>query len=168
MIMLDTSTLIQSIIDLLTEVYAGAPDPSETWFIDNEPDSGILGTLASISAIEASTSVDGSGGVGTTIAANVEHLRWSLANANAALRGETYNSNWSESWTMHEATEVKWGQLRQELQGELQVLLDAIKIQEHLPGDFLNGVLALIPHAAFHLGLIRQMIERVRSSSSMR
>jgi len=32
-----------------------------------------------------------------------------------------------------------------------------------LQGDYLNGVLALIPHAAFHLGLIRQMIERVRS-----
>jgi hypothetical protein len=31
-----------------------------------------------------------------------------------------------------------------------------------LQGDYLNGVLALIPHAAFHLGIIRQMIERVR------
>ena len=82
---LTTTELIQSIIDLLTEAYAGPPNPAATWFIDNEPDSGILGILAGVSAEEASTSVDGSEHVGTTIAGHAEHLRWSLANASAAL-----------------------------------------------------------------------------------
>ena len=52
---LPTATLIQSIADLLTEAYAGPPNPSSTWFIDNEPDSGILGILAGVSAAEAPT-----------------------------------------------------------------------------------------------------------------
>ena len=160
---LSTSTLIQSIVDLLTEAYAGPPDPSETWFIDNEPDSGILGTVAGISAVEASTSVDGSGNAGSTIAANVEHLRWSLANANAALRGEAYNNNWNESWNRLTTNDADWERLCQALQAEFVSLLEAIKKQEDLPGDNLIEVLALIPHAAFHLGLIRQMGERVRS-----
>lgn len=161
---LPTTTLIKSIVDLLTEAYAGPPDPKVTWFIDNEPDSGILGALKSVSAAEASTSVDGSGKSGSTIASNVEHLRWSVANANAAMRGKPYNPNWAESWELLNADETAWDRLRQALRLEYEALREAIKMQEDLPGDYLNGVLALIPHAAFHLGVIRQMIERVRSA----
>ena len=161
---LTTTELIQSIIDLLTEAYAGPPNPAATWFIDNEPDSGILGILAGVSAEEASTSVDGSEHVGTTIAGHAEHLRWSLANASAALRGETYNPKWSESWNTLTADEAKWDQLCQALQVEFETLCQAILDQPDLPGEYLLGVMALIPHAAFHLGLIRQMIERVRST----
>ncbi len=157
-----TSTLIQSILDLLTEAYAGPPNPSETWFIDNEPDSGIFGVISGVSATEASTSVDGSGLAGSTIAANVEHLHWSLANANAAMRGADYNTRWSESWNLVVADEAKWELLRQSLQAEFAALVEILKVQDDLPGDYLNGVLGLIAHAAFHLGIIRQMVERVR------
>jgi hypothetical protein len=37
-----------------------------------------------------------------------------------------------------------------------------LKKQEELPGPYLNGVIALIPHAAYHLGTIRQMIARLK------
>jgi hypothetical protein len=85
--------LIKSITTLLTEAYAGPPDPRATWFIDTEPDSGILGILASVTAEEASASVDGSGETGSTIASHAEHLRWSLAQSNAAIRGEPFEGN---------------------------------------------------------------------------
>jgi hypothetical protein len=161
-----TETLIQAIVTLFTEAYDGPPDPKETWFIDNEPNSGVLGVLGGITAAEASTSVDNSNEAGSTIAANAEHLRWSLANANAALRGEAYNPNWSESWNLLNADEAKWDRLRQDLRAEFETLRAAIQKQETLPGEYLPGVLALIPHAAFHLGLIRQMIARVHSAKS--
>ena len=158
-----TDELIQSILVLLTEAYAGPPDPSSTWFIDNEANSGILGILDGVSAAEASTSYDGSGDTGTTIAANAEHLRWSLANANAALRGEPYQGRWSESWNLLQADEAGWDQLRNDLRQEFETLRQLLQEQQALPpGDFLNGVLALLPHAAYHLGGIRQMVERVR------
>jgi hypothetical protein len=155
-------TLIDSIITLLTEAYDGPPNPRETWFIDNEPDSGLLGILAGVTAEEASRSVDGSGKPGTTIAANAEHLRWSLANVNAAMRGAAYNSNWRESWELTGADEARWNRLRQALRQEFETLCQTLKQQPDLPGVYLNGTLALIPHAAYHLGNIRQMIERVR------
>lgn len=160
---ISSQAVIQSIVDLFIEAYAGPPNPSSTWFIDNEPDCGILGILDSISAAEASSSVDGSGDAGSTIAANAEHLRWSLANANGALRGAPYQGNWKESWNLLDADETAWERLRDSLRAEFETLRDAIGKQESLQGDYLTGVLALIPHAAYHLGTIRQMIERVRS-----
>lgn len=155
-------TLITSLVDLLTEAYEGPPDPRSTWFIDNEPNSGILGILEGVSAQEASISVDGSGERGSTIAANVEHLRWSLANANSAFRGKEYNSKWSESWDLITADEAAWERLRRALREEFEILRQFLKEQTHLPEEYLTGVIALVPHAAYHLGTIRQMIERVR------
>jgi hypothetical protein len=166
MTQLSTTTLIQSIITLLTEVYDGPPDPSLTWFVDNEPDSGVLGLIEHISAEQASHSVDGSGQRGSTIAANVEHLRWSLANANSAMRGEPFQPDWSESWNTISVDAVEWDHLRRSLRVEYETLREAISRQEELHGDYLNGVVALIPHAAFHLGLMRQMLERAQAAKS--
>ncbi len=160
---IESTTIIQSIGDLLTEAYAGPPNPSSTWFIDNEPDSGILGLIAGVSASEASWSTSGGGLPGTTIASHVEHLRWSLANANAQIRGEP-GGKWSESWSILDMDEARWNHLRRELRAEFETLLEQIKQQKSLSGEYLTGVLALLPHAAYHLGNIRQLIERARAA----
>ncbi|RPI29964.1 MAG: hypothetical protein EHM70_15090, partial [Chloroflexota bacterium] len=107
-----TTAVINAIVVLLTEAYDGPPDPSSTWFIDNEPDSGILGIIRDVSATEASMPVHESGEAGSTVAANVEHLRWSLANANGAFRGENYQAKWGESWKLIGADEAEWDRLR--------------------------------------------------------
>lgn len=154
--------LTNNLAILLTEAYAGPPDPSSTWFIDNEPDSGILGLIKNVSAAEASRPVNGPADPGSTIASHIEHLRWSLAQANAALRGEEYQANWKESWRLIETDPTEWDRLREQLRTEFESVREGIRHQPTLPGDYLTGVLALIPHAAYHLGTIRQMIERVR------
>jgi hypothetical protein len=89
------SMITESIITLLTEAYPGPPDHTATWFIDNEPDSGILGILRDVTAEEASKSVDGTGNPGTTIASHAEHLHWSLANMNRAMSGGEFGK-WSK------------------------------------------------------------------------
>lgn len=156
--------LITAITKLLTEAYAGPPDPRSTWFIDNEPNSGILGILAGVSAEEASTSVDGSGETGTTIASHAEHLRWSLAMMNAAIRGEPFQGSWKESWRLIQADPLEWDRLRDALRAEYDTLQNALKIQFKLAEEeYLIGLLALLPHAGYHLGNLRQMIERVRA-----
>lgn len=159
---LSVTSILNSVVYLLTEAYAGPPDPSSTWFIDNEPDSGILGIVANVSAAEASESVDGSGQPGTTIAANVEHLRWSLSMMNAAIRGETFEGKWKESWLLLEVDDAGWDTLRDNLRAEFEMLCRGLQAQTDLPDDYLTGTLALLPHAAYHLGTIRQMVERVR------
>jgi hypothetical protein len=156
---MDTDEVIRSILTLFSEAYAGPPDPSSTWFIDNEPNSSILGMIANVSAAEASWSSNEQQ-PGTSIAAHVEHLRWSLANANGALLGKPYQANWKESWNTLNADEVEWTQLKKELKTEYEALLENLRKQTELPGEYLLGVLALVPHAAYHLGTIRQLIER--------
>ncbi len=154
------ATLASTIAELLTEAYAGPPDPSSTWFIDNEPDSGILGLLSRVSAAQASQPMNGAADPGSTIAAHAEHLRWSLANTNAAMRGEPFG-NWKESWQLIKTDPTEWDRLRASLRSEFETLREGIQRQTELPDEDLIGVLALLPHAAYHLGTIRQMIERV-------
>jgi len=157
---MDTHEVIRSIITLFSEAYDGPPDPSSTWFIDNAPDSGILGIIASLSAEEASWSSNDQQ-PGTSIAAHVEHLRWSLANANGALQGKPYQANWEESWNTLSASKIEWKRLRKELKTEVEALRANLQQQTELSSIYLIGVMALIPHAAYHLGTIRQLIERV-------
>jgi len=159
---MDTSTVIQSIIILFSEAYRGPADPASTWFIDNEPDSGILGIIAGITSEEASWSSQAKE-PGTTIAGHVEHLRWSLANTNCALHGRQQQGNWKESWNTLDADEAKWEKLKMELDTEFEALLETINQQTELEGDYLTGIMALIPHAAYHLGNIRQLLERARA-----
>jgi hypothetical protein len=154
--------VINSVVELLTEAYDGPPDPSSTWFIDNAPDSGVLGLLEDVSALEASKSVDGSGETGTTIAAHTEHLRWSLEMMIAAIRGEPLGE-WKESWQLLYTDDAEWERLRRSLRAAFENLREALKSQTDLPEEYLMGLLALLPHAAYHLGVMRQMIERVRS-----
>lgn len=158
----DPKTLFRAVSTLLEEAYAGPPDPRSTWFIDNEPDSGILGLLKQVDAQKASLSVDRSGDPGTTIASHVEHLRWSLANANAAMRGQPYQGNWSESWRLNEADEAAWNRLKEDLHNEFETMRQSLAhVEQELPEEYLLGLIALVPHAAFHLGVLRQMVERL-------
>jgi hypothetical protein len=50
-----------------------------------------------------------------------------------------------------------------ELKNEFEVLLETIQQQAELEGDYLTGITALIPHAAYHAGTIHQLIERVHT-----
>ena len=155
--------LTKSIVELLIEAYEGPPDAkSPTWFNDNDPNAGIFGQINPLSAVEASTSADGSGNPGTTVASHVEHLRWSLANVNKTLKGDPYQSNWAESWKITKINVEEWDLLRGNLRSEVETVCAAIQKQEQLQGPFLNGLLSLVPHAAYHLATIRQIIERVK------
>jgi hypothetical protein len=158
---LSNTSILNAVVELLTEAYAGPPDPNRTWFIDNEPDSGVFGLLSGVSAQEASQSVDGTGQEGTTIASHAEHLRWSLASMNAAIRGEALGK-WRESWRLVEADQGRWEALRNDLKAEFESLRQLLYSQPEVEEQYLPGLFALPAHAAYHLGTIRQMIERVR------
>ncbi|NJK43584.1 MAG: hypothetical protein HC933_04320 [Pleurocapsa sp. SU_196_0] len=84
------NTFVSVIQDLLGEAYAGRTQ-SPTWFIDHGAHSGVLGTLETISASDASKDVVSGG---SSIAAHTHHLRWSLAMANAMMRGQPASRDW--------------------------------------------------------------------------
>ena len=142
------------IIEFLVEVYNG-PSHQYTWFINNEPDSGILGTIKKLKPVEASTQIIENG---TTIAAHVEHLRWTLDKTNSLLRGENPIMNWSESWQVRKVDSTQWKLLIEQLMEEFKTLIRSLSsVNSWASDEQLKEVLALIPHAAYHLGAIRQM-----------
>ena len=156
--MFSSSVVTQSIAELFTEAYEGARDPSSTWFTDNLPDSGVLGTLESISAAQASEPVGNPDLQGSTIAAHTEHLRWSLALSNALARGEQSEAPWEESWSVRTVNSDEWDRLRLALRSEYRALLQSIQTQSNLPAELVTPGIAIVAHAAYHLGAIRRMV----------
>ena len=147
-------TLRNVLQELFAEAYTG-PNGPHTWFIDNRPDSGILGTLGGVSAEDASRPSP----TGSTIAGHAEHLRWSLALTNAYVRGENPTPSWAESWTVRAVDAEAWEELRADLRREYEEVLAALGRQEDVSDpQTLTGILALTPHAAYHLGSVRQMV----------
>jgi len=154
--------LTESIAILFKEAYIGpTDDKSPTWFNDNSPDAGIFGQIRGVTAAEASVSADGTGNPGTTISSHLEHLRWSLANVNATFRGLPYNPNWSDSWKVVQVDGSEWHKLCDDLKTEYLMLHEGIQKQETMENAYLLGLIALVPHAAYHLATIRQIKERV-------
>ncbi len=130
---------------LLTEAYEGS---SQVWFSDRN--TGLFSSLQNLTAEQVSK---------TGIAVHTEHLRWSLSNVNAMMRGERPAMDWAQSWTVKTVSESEWQSLLEQLKLEYQVL------QTNMPANpdlndrmFVTSGVALVAHAAYHLGAIRQMI----------
>lgn len=158
------SNLITSIArELFIEAYEGAQGEA-TWFVNNDPNCGILGSIAPLTAEQASqTLTEG----GRSVAAHVEHLRWSLANVNAVARGGAWNPDWSVSWSVQTVTDAQWNDLQANLRNEYNMVLEALGAVELDGSDrpMLTGILALAPHAAHHLGTIRQMAKCIAAQA---
>ena len=133
---------------LLTEAFEGS---SQVWFSDRN--TGLFSSLQDLTAEQVSK---------TGIAAHTEHLRWSLSNVNAMMRGERPAMDWAQSWVVKIVSESEWQELLEQLKLEYQTL------QTNMPPNpdlndrmFVTSGVALVAHAAYHLGAIRQMIKEV-------
>ncbi len=127
-----------------------------TWFVNHGPGAGILGALDALTAEQASREPPGGG---PTAAAHTEHLRWWLANVNGVTRGEAWNPDWSESWSVRAVNEEEWRELRGALKREYALVREALSesLLEQADSNTLTGLLAMTPHAAHHLGSLRQL-----------
>lgn len=130
---------------LLTEAFDGS---SQVWFSDRN--TGLFSSLQDLTAEQVSE---------TGIAAHTEHLRWSLSKVNAMMRGERPAMNWAQSWAVKTVSESEWQSLLEQLKLEYQAL------QTNMPANpdlndrmFVTSGVALVAHAAYHLGAIRQMM----------
>lgn len=149
-----TEVLKSVLLELFAEAYTG-PNGPHTWFIDNRPGSGLFGTLDGVSAQDASRPSPS----GSTVAAHTEHLRWSLALTNAYVRGENPTPSWAESWTVKTVDAEAWDNLRADLRREYDEVAAALGRQKDFSDpQTLTGVMALTPHAAYHLGAVRQLV----------
>jgi hypothetical protein len=146
---------LQPFLDILREVYVGA-EGQHTFVIDNAPGNGILSAIKTLSAKEASTpSHEG----GSTVAAHTGHLKWSLDYAMEFFKGNQPQWDWDDSWKRIVVNESEWQELQQELEETYNRLATAIRnVKDWSHPAFVKGVLALLPHAAYHLGAIKQLM----------
>ncbi|GAB1457096.1 MAG: hypothetical protein RBT62_05995 [Spirochaetia bacterium] len=164
---LDTEILSSILSTLITEAYEGPEDPRMTWFADNEPGCGLLGTLERLSATEASTPFSAGDAAGA--ATHAGHIVFALDLANRALRGENVHASavWKDSWKYSSVDGQTWENLLVELREQYLALKDAVA--SGLPwGDQMNltGLLGQLAHGAWHLGAIRQGLGLIRTPKS--
>jgi hypothetical protein len=145
-----TSEAVKQLLTVLRETYEG-PQADWTYFIDNKPGAGALGTLEGLSAEQASRPVGT-----TTIASHAHHLAFSTAVAAAYVRGDRSPVDWDQSWTVKAVDAAQWTALKQRLRRDYDELVKAVESKALSSDEAFGGALGAIAHAAYHLGAIRQ------------
>ena len=140
---------------LLTEIIDGPPDPKWTWVVTNQPDGGLLTTVASLSAAQASAVPRGAG---KSIAGHVFHVRFALRGAISWMKGVDPNSDWSKSFLDGPIDEPAWKDLQSSLHETAAEMRTLVRQgPPDLSRETVLGAIGTVAHAAYHLGAIRQL-----------
>jgi len=141
---------------LLTELFDGPPGNEA--FVLNPGDPGLLEQLE---AIDATTASERPMPGKTTIAAHVDHVRYSLTLLNRWAAGEENpwaSADWNASWQRTSVTEQEWRTLRDDLRREAETWQSAVAVRTDWDDIAAAGCLASAVHTAYHLGAIRQLL----------
>jgi DinB superfamily len=153
------SAIEQAIATVLNEIIHGA-DAQTGWLL-NPGDSGLLRSLDSLSAEQASARPrDG----GASIAEHVDHVRYGLVLLNRWSRGENPfdDADWSASWRLGTVSEDEWRRRRDELRQAAEEWQQSCPELLTRDQEGLTGVVASAAHLAYHLGAIRQINRATR------
>lgn len=151
------NTLTETVAGLLRELLEGTPAGEPTWITSGGPESAMYGSVAGLSAEQASRDLNGS-----TIAAQVEHLRWALQLVNDWFDGQAPTADWSESWLVSSVDPAAWDKLQADLRTAGAKVLENLETRQRWNEPMgTHGPLACYGHAAYHLGAIRQMRKQV-------
>jgi hypothetical protein len=152
--------VIGQLTAVLSEAFDGPPGNS-SYFTDSRRNTGLFGTLGPLSAEQASTPFAGS-----TIAAHVHHLVFSLEASSAWIHGDRSSRDWGSSWRVSRVDEAGWTKLREDLRRGYAELRSAV--DEHATDgvDAAGGAIAVVAHVAYHLGAIRQKTAALKERSA--
>lgn len=157
---MNTHDLAPSLTRLLSELIDGA-DSSGAAFVLNSGDIGLLRSLESLSAAQASRSVND----GATVAAHAQHLRYglSLMNRWTTNGGDPFaDARWDEAWRTSDVDDPRWGEIRQALGDEAHRWLEVLATPREVSEVEQTGMVASVVHLAYHLGAIRQIAQASR------
>ncbi len=146
-------TLSETLPTLFAERIDGAP-LTEAHMI-NRGDAGLLRSLDKLSATAASKLTPN----GSSIAAQVDHLRYGLSLMNRWASGENPfdDADWRASWRKTRVSAVEWKQLRDGLADEAHRWLEELGKPREMEQVELNSVVGSVAHLAYHVGAIRQI-----------
>jgi len=157
---MNTSGISPLLTTLFGELVNGASNPGGA-FILNTGDAGLLRSIDTLSATDASSSVHD----GATVAAHVQHVRYGLSLMNRWARegGNPFaDAKWDEAWKISSVTAGQWDEIRAGLRGETRQWLEVLTTPREAADAELTGMIASIAHLAYHLGAIRQIQKSAR------
>jgi len=147
-------------VTLLREAFEGRePDKDYTWFVERKE--GIMDALATVDAQRASKKPSESC---ASIAAHAYHILFALQSANSYLGREKPLGNWESSWLKQTATPDEWSAVSTKIWEEYVFFRDWFAAKQdwtEADPETWIGALAQLPHMAFHLGAIRQIMKIV-------
>jgi len=145
----------------LTSLFGELLDgPAREAYMLNRGDAGLLRSLDTLSAGQASAVTHG----GASIAAHVDHLRYGLSLMNRWSAGENPfdAADWSASWRKTAVSDAEWQTLRAEFAREARQWLKVLEVPRDVTSAELNGLFGSIAHLAYHFGAIRQIDRTAR------
>jgi hypothetical protein len=150
---MDVTLFREALVGLLRELVDGPP--GDVAFIVNPGDRGILGSLAQLTASDASARPGGR----SSVAAHVQHLRYGFELLNRWARGENpfADATWARSWDVQQVTDDEWRDLRAALDREARAWMSAVSERQDWDSTMVSGAMSSAAHLAYHLGAIRQL-----------
>lgn len=149
-----------SLTTIFAELVTGVQKPG-TAFVLNTGDAGLLVSLDTLSAEDASRSTND----GATIAAHAQHVRYGLSLMNRWLRegGNPFaDATWDEAWKLSRVDDREWRAIRQGLRTECEGWQTALASRAQPTTLELKSMIGSIAHLGYHLGAIRQIHKGTR------
>ena len=137
---------------MLDETFTGTASP-QTFFTDKG--SSLIETLAGIDAATASRRFSDRA---STIAAQVNHIRFYLDALMEGLQSGWQPADWPGSWRMETVTDAEWRDLLDRLVASYAEVRAFAETNENWNGEFIGGGIAIVAHTAYHLGEIRSSL----------
>ncbi len=152
MAVISVDTAIEQLLAVLREAFEG-PSPNWGYFTDRGAEGGLFGTLARLSAAEASRPLGGS-----SIAAHVHHVIFGLGVSSASVQGDHAPRDWRESWRVSAVNETDWLRMKEELRRKYEELRQAIVSHASASAECMGEAIGALAHVAYHLGAVRQKV----------
>ena len=157
---LEVRAITERLLTILDEALHGASGPV-TYFVDNRPGLGLLGSLADLDAASASSVVGG-----TSIAAHVEHVAFAMGASAAWIVGDRNPPDWKACWRAATVDDETWPLLLERLRDEYRNLRAAIEEGAGTDEGAFGEAVGAIAHIAYHLGSVRQKLAVLSEASS--
>jgi hypothetical protein len=157
---MNTSSIAAQLARLFGELVDGANQPNGAYML-NTGDRGLLQSLETLSATDASSSTNG----GATIAAHAQHVRYGLSLMNRWARegGNPFaDATWDAAWHVSAVDAGQWDEIRTGLRDEAHRWLQVLATPREVADVEVSGMIASIGHLAYHMGAIRQISKATR------
>jgi hypothetical protein len=143
---------------LFRECFEGIPKGQQyTWFVEGKE--GIFDALQSTTAERASVKPSAEC---SSIAGHAYHILYALQLGNSYIGGPKIEGTWESSWAKQEVTDEEWAQLAIDISAAYDFYVNWFETsfpdREVAPKMF-AGPLGILPHMAYHLGAIRQLMK---------